>query len=289
MKWNGNFHKYQGTGNDFIIIDMMGGNDFKMEERTIRALCDRNFGPGADGVVLAMDSNCVEIKMRIINADGSEAEMCGNGIRCLAAFLKNEGRLKKESICIETAAGIKEVTVEDWNGFSGHVSVDMGMPDFVSSAIPVNTGEADFVEKEIAVEGKRYKATAVSMGNPHCVIFVEDMSLIEIEKEGSQIEHHDIFPKRANVEFAKAESFNEIEVKVWERGVGATMACGTGACAVAAAGFKTGRTDRRLKVKLPGGTLEIEIDDFGHIKMTGEAEKIYEGKISKGILEKVKF
>ncbi|MCX5749587.1 MAG: diaminopimelate epimerase [Candidatus Saganbacteria bacterium] len=263
------FVKMQGTGNDFVLVDAgaqdMNGIDLASFSKEI---CDRHYGAGADGVILVLPSVKANFKMRVINPDGSEAEMCGNGIRCFARYVWEKSEDKKEVISVETLAGIKIPAVIVENGDFIGVEVDMGVPEIIA------------LQEQLIIEGIKYKINKVSMGNPHCVIFADNIENIEISKIGPIIENLPQFPGRTNVEFAKVINKKEIELKVWERGAGETLACGTGACAAAVAAASNDLTDKKVTVHLPGGALNIEWADDSHVIMRGPAEKVFEGVYS---------
>ncbi|MEM2953487.1 MAG: diaminopimelate epimerase [Candidatus Bathyarchaeia archaeon] len=271
------FWKMHGLGNDYIVID---NTDNKLQHHNLgelaKVLCKRGFSVGADGLILACTSKVAEVKMRIFNPDGSEAEMCGNGIRCLAKFCYENAIVEKETFTVETLAGIKHVWLSTANGEVGSVKVDMEEPSFDRKAIPM-LGEGKCINEELNVDGEIFKVTCLSMGNPHCVIFVDDLASVPLEKVGPKIEHHEKFPKRVNVEFVQVLSPKEIRVRVWERGVGETTACGTGACASVTAGYILGKTGKRVKVNLLGGSLEIHYN--GRIFMEGPAVKVFAGEL----------
>jgi diaminopimelate epimerase len=261
------FVKMHGAGNDFIIIDgrteKLDGINFS--ELAIK-LCDRNFGIGADGILLVLPSEKADMKMRVINSDGSEAEMCGNGIRCFTKYLYETTEKKKEILSVETLAGIILPSIIEYKGKTALVEVDMGTPK-------------DIKQATVEVKSGKFAATLVSMGNPHCVIFVDDLNDIKLDVTGPEIETNKMFPKKTNVEFVQVISDGEIKVKVWERGAGETLACGTGACASVVAAVKVKGMQRDLMVQLPGGELDIEWQADDHIVMRGPAESVFEGKL----------
>lgn len=265
-----NFEKWQGCGNDFVIIDSRE-NNFIDDAPKISAICDRHFGIGADGVIYALPSDSADVRMRIFNADGSEAEMCGNGIRCFTKYLLNEnGKLK-----VETGAGILTVQLHE-----NSVTVDMGAPILEADKIPVNGyGSSKIIGEPIEIDGEIFKMTCVSMGNPHCVIFVDDLSRINLENIGPKFETHKIFPRRTNTEFVQLIGANELKMRVWERGSGVTLACGTGACATAVAANLNGLTDKSAIVHLDGGDLNIDWRNDNRVYMSGAAEKVFVGQI----------
>ncbi len=268
-----------GCGNDFIVIDLLSFPYPVEWEKVAPKLCHRQFGIGADGLLLLLPSSdlACDYKMRVINSDGSEAQMCGNGIRVFARYLREKKISEKKEFSIETLAGtIKPVIVED-EVFS--VRVDMGRPVLERPEIPM-TGEGRAIAEKMEVEGKEYFFTAVSMGNPHCVIFTEeDPAEIELEGIGKKIETSPLFPEKTNVEFARLVGRKNIEMRVWERGAGLTLACGTGACATLVAAVLNGKSERRATVVLPGGSLEIEWAENDHLYMTGPAASVFSGHI----------
>ncbi len=273
------FWKMHGLGNDYILIDNRDGKIGEDELRPLaQKLCKRRFSIGADGLLLLYDSRVADVKMRIFNADGSEAEMCGNGIRCLAKYCYENSIVDKRELQIETLAGVKNVWLKTADGRVMAVTVDMGKPIFEREKIPV-LGEGKFIDEEIRVNDKVFRATCLSVGNPHCVIFVDDLEKLPIEHYGPKIEKHPLFPNRINVEFVQIVNRDSLRMRVWERGVGETLACGTGACASVVAGNILGKTDRECTVQLLGGELRIKYDEDGRIFMTGPAETVYEGVI----------
>lgn len=271
------FTKYEGCGNDFVFFNCMNKKDDEIDyiiSKTTR-ICDRHFGIGADGVILILPSDTCDFKMRIINNDGSEAEMCGNGIRCFAKAVMDYSLNTKTTFTIETKAGtiIPEVMPD------ARIKVDMGEPILKGDMIPTTFIKDKVVKEEILVQDKKYNVTCVSMGNPHAVIFVDDHTDIDLVKEGSAIEVAPYFPKKTNVEFIKVVDDENLVMKVWERGTGITLACGTGACASLVASVLNGYVKNTAKVQLDGGTLEITWADDNHIYMTGPARKAFVGNI----------
>jgi diaminopimelate epimerase len=276
------FTKMHGLGNDFILFD---GRNEKVQDIDWPAmtpkLCDRNFGIGADGVILVLCSDKADFEMRIFNADGSEPEMCGNGIRCFAKYIFDTATDKKEVISVFTKAGIKLPVVETDKGRITGIEVDMGEPVLQRNKIPmIGKDAAQVVNEKIKVNGKEFSFTAVSMGNPHAVIYVDDVEGMDIAAVGPLIENDPLFPERTNVEFVQIGSPKEATARVWERGVGETLACGTGACAVLVAGVLNKKMERHGVIHLPGGALEIEWEeDTGHVLMTGPATTVFQGEI----------
>lgn len=273
------FSKYQGLGNDFILIDNRHAPDPIITSEQAAQMCDRHFGIGADGVIFALPGQeNTEYTMRIYNSDGSEPEMCGNGIRCLAKFIADlEGNLEvNKSYKIHTLAGVIIPKLES----NGEVTVDMGKPQLTAAEIPttLNTFEGKVVAQSLTVDDHPWLVTAVSMGNPHCITFVEDSEAIELTKIGPLFEHHEVFPQRVNTEFIQMIRPDYMKMRVWERGAGITLACGTGACASVVAGVLNSKCDRSCTVELPGGRLQIlwsEAD--GKVYMTGPATKVFKG------------
>ncbi|MGL5940517.1 MAG: diaminopimelate epimerase [Waterburya sp.] len=274
------FSKYQGLGNDFILIDNRHtAQPIITPEQAIK-MCDRHFGIGADGVIFALPGKeGSEYTMRIYNSDGSEPEMCGNGIRCLAKFIADlEGNSEvNKSYRIDTLAGIIIPKLES----NGDVTVDMGKPQLAAAAIPttLNSQEAKVIAQPLEVGNDTWSVTAVSMGNPHCITFVTDSEAIDLEKIGPLFEHHPAFPQRTNTEFIEVVKSDYIKMRVWERGAGITLACGTGACASVVAGVLNEKCDRNCTVELPGGCLQIDwspVDD--KVYMTGPAVEVFKGK-----------
>ncbi|WP_366934798.1 MULTISPECIES: diaminopimelate epimerase [Thermodesulfovibrio] len=268
------FTKMHGLGNDFILIDCINQSLSKPEKFAIQ-YCDRRFGIGADQLLLLYSSERADFKMRIFNADGSEVEMCGNGIRCFAKYIWDRGLSNKDILEVETLAGIiKPKKIGEL------VQVDMGKPEFTPSKIPVDADGDRAFDILLEVSGWLAKVNCVSMGNPHAVIFLEeDPKNFAVAKYGPIIETHPIFPKRTNVEFAFVKNSSEIVMRVWERGAGETLACGTGACATAVASMVKGLTNRKVTVHLLGGDLLIEWAENGHVYMTGPAEEVFEGTV----------
>ena len=275
-----NFTKMTGLGNDYIYVDCTDGTKLKNIPEMAKKLSDRHFGIGADGLILIdkPDNKQSDFKMRIFNSDGSEAEMCGNGIRCVAKYIHDHNLSTNDKIAIDTLAGIKKVKIlENDEGVCNEAIVDMGEPIFQDKNIPYNVYEPFNKDLDINVEGEKMRFTVVSMGNPHAVTFVEDLDDLQIEMCGPVIESNPIFPNRTNVEFVQIIDKNNIRVRVWERGVGETFACGTGACAAVVA--SGGYTDEIVNVSLPGGKLKIEWGKDNHIYMQGPATTVFEGKL----------
>jgi diaminopimelate epimerase len=272
------FTKYHGLGNDFILVDNRHSSEPVVTPEQAVVLCDRHFGIGADGVIFALPGqNGTDYTMRIFNSDGSEPEMCGNGIRCLAKFIADlEGSEAKTLYQIHTGAGVISPELRS----DGQVKVDMGVPRLLAAEIPTTLAapDAKVIDVSIAVADRSWSVTCVSMGNPHCITFVEDVSAIDLETVGPQFEHHQAFPQRTNTEFIQVMRSDYIKMRVWERGAGVTLACGTGACAAVVAGVLTGKCDPITAVELPGGVLQIEWSEASQrIYMTGPAQRVFAG------------
>ncbi len=274
------FRKYHGLGNDFILIDNRHSTQPLLSSEQAVKWCDRNFGIGADGVIFLLSEADQEFRMRIFNSDGSEPEMCGNGIRCLAKFMQDLGiETVAGKYSIQTGAGLI-VTQMDADG---QVTVDMGKPFLTAAEIPTTLGDRDqqqVVNLPLEVGGKTWHVTTVSMGNPHCMVFVDDVDSIAIAEIGVLFEHHLVFPKRTNTEFVEVVNRGYVKMRVWERGAGATLACGTGACATVVAGVLNDLCDRICTVNLPGGDLKINwLAESDRILMTGPATLVFDGVI----------
>ncbi|NMA91732.1 MAG: diaminopimelate epimerase [Firmicutes bacterium] len=269
------FVKIHGLGNDFVLLPDGDPGLGELSKLAVK-LCHRRFGIGADGLVLLSPRETGGWAMRIFNADGTEAEMCGNALRSVARYLVESGREKGPEVAIGTRAGVKPATILP----EGEVRVDMGAPILESSSIPVAGEPRRVINEELEVAGKKFRFTAVSMGNPHCVIFLETDREVEVPYWGPLIERHPLFPQGVNVEFCRVDSPGEVQVKVWERGAGETLACGTGACATLVAGVLQGKLDRRAKVKLPGGVLNISWPPGGAVLMEGPAEEVFTGEVT---------
>ncbi len=270
------FTKMHGIGNDFVMInaETQPVGDCDLPELS-RQMCSRSFGVGADGLILAERGDEAPFRMRMLNPDGSESEMCGNGIRCFAHYLHQEGFTDESVIPVETGAGILELRIQD----DGRVQVDMGMARLKRGEIGMSGDpESQFVNQLVQAAGEDWHGTAVSMGNPHLVIFVEDAAAVDLERLGPIIEHHELFPNRVNVHFVEVVSRTRLIQRTWERGAGITLACGTGACACAVAAFLNDKAERNVTIKLPGGELEIEYLESGRVLMTGPGVSVFTGE-----------
>ena len=277
------FTKMHGAGNDYIYVDCFNHQTPSDPAELSRQVSDRHTGIGADGLILICPSEVADARMRMFNADGSEAEMCGNGIRCVAKYLFDHGICRQNNIAVETGAGILALDVRTENDKVHQVQVDMGEPILLAADIPTTlAGNPDhdnlIVDVPIEVDGVSLLATCVSMGNPHCIVYVEKATDEIVHGIGPKIESDPRFPARVNVEFIEIISPTEVRQRTWERGSGETMACGTGASAVCVAGVLNGRTERKLTNHLLGGTLELEwLEDSNHVLMTGPAEEVFKG------------
>ncbi|MCW3996746.1 MAG: diaminopimelate epimerase [Candidatus Bathyarchaeota archaeon] len=273
------FWKMHGLGNDYVVID---NRDQKIQDVEVgelaRRLCQRRFSVGADGLLLVYPSQVADVKMRIFNADGSEAEMCGNGIRCFAKYCYENAIVAKTEFNVETLSGIKPVWLTVKNGEVSAVKVDMGAPNWQRSSLPM-AGKGTCINENLEVDGELYKVTCLSMGNPHCVTFVENVDEFPVDYVGPIIENHPAFPKRTNVGFAQVLNRGELKVRVWERGCGETLACGTGTCAAVAAANRLGLVGGKVTVHVLGGDLQVEVDKS--LFLSGAAEKVYRGTLFK--------
>ncbi|MGG1598059.1 diaminopimelate epimerase [Paenibacillus naphthalenovorans] len=276
------FTKMHGLGNDFIVLAGHDELPRDASELAVR-LCDRHFGIGADGMVYLLPSQKADYRMRIINSDGSEAEQCGNAIRCAAKYIYDHGMVDKAAtgLTIETiGAGVQPVQLSVTDGRVTAVRVDMGAPVLNGLEVPTVIDAERIVSYPVSVDGQEFRFTAVSMGNPHCVIFTEDALQVDLYKWGPELENHPLFPRRINVEFATVHSRDYADMRVWERGAGPTLACGTGACATLVAGVLNGLMDREATVSLKGGDLLIEWSEAdNHVYMTGPAETVFKGTL----------
>lgn len=273
------FTKMQGLGNDYVYVNCFQEKIDNPSEVAIK-VSNRNFGVGSDGLIMINPSKVADFEMEMYNADGSRGEMCGNGIRCVGKYVYDYGLTDKTSVSVETLGGIKylDFTVED--GKVKLVKVDMGSPELVPANIPIVAEGDSVIDAPIIVDGKEYCITGVSMGNPHTVVYIDDVQGLEIEEIGPKFENHERFPNRINTEFARVIDRNTVEMRVWERGSGETLACGTGACAVAVASILNGLTEDKVTVKLLGGDLLIEWDrEANKVYMIGPAEVSFEGEI----------
>ena len=274
------FTKMHGAGNDYVYVDCFREKVENPAEVAIK-VSNRNFGIGSDGLILIMPSDVADVRMRMFNSDGSESEMCGNGIRCVAKYAYDHGIVAKKEITAETGAGILTLRLfADGSNKVEKVRVNMGVPRLTRKEIPMlGDGDAKVINEPLNILHTTFHITCASMGNPHCVIFVDDVENFQVEKYGPLIENHDLFPRRTNVEFVQVLSRTEVRQRTWERGAGETLACGTGASAVTAAAVLNGVTEKKIVNHLSGGDLEMEWAEDGCIYMTGPAVEVFTGEI----------
>ncbi len=273
------FTKMHGAGNDYIYVNCF---EEKVEDinATAKKVSDRHFGIGSDGLVLICPSDKADFRMDMYNSDGSQAEMCGNATRCVGKYVYDRGLTDKTRVTLETLAGIKILDLNVKEGKVESVTVNMGSPELVPKNIPIDSDKERFISEDVEVLGRTYKVTGVSMGNPHAVTFIDDTDSLEIEKIGPYFENHKLFPKRINTEFAQIVDRHTIKMRVWERGAGETLACGTGACATLVAAYLNGLTDNEADLVLLGGTLHIKYDENENaVYMTGPAAFVFDGEI----------
>lgn len=275
------FTKMHGAGNDYVYVDCFKETVDNPAETAIK-VSNRNFGIGSDGLILIMPTDKADVRMRMFNSDGSESEMCGNGIRCVAKYAYDHGIVTKTEITAETGAGILTLQLfPNAENKVERVRVNMGPPRLSREEIPMNgTPAAQVVAEELTVLDKTFKITCVSMGNPHCIIYVDDVDNFPVATYGPLIENHQLFPRRTNVEFIQIISRTEVKQRTWERGAGETLACGTGASAVCVAGVLNSLTDRKILNHLAGGDLELEWVENGPVFMTGPATEVFSGEIA---------
>ena len=275
------FSKLNGQGNDFVIIDDTSSS-INLSKDQIAKICHRNFGIGADGLILVRKSTDADFKMDYYNQDGSVAEMCGNGIRCMARFVHDSNLSRKKELSIETLAGVKRIFLNLDNNSVEDIRVDMGLPDFKPENIPVDITAKAVLNYKIKTNSNIFYINCVSMGNPHCVILInkgEKLSDIDLDKLGPELENHPIFPRKTNAEFVDIKNDNEISMRVWERGVGETLACGTGACAAAVCVKKLNKiSGENVRINLPGGKLDIMWkDEKSSVYLKGKVEHVFNG------------
>ncbi|GIK16142.1 MAG: diaminopimelate epimerase [Planctomycetota bacterium] len=270
------FTKMHGLGNDYVYVDLRDG-DVADVEGLARRVSDRYRGVGGDGLILIGSSARADVRMIMYNADGSRSQMCGNGIRCVAKYAVDHGLARGPNLTIETDAGVKTAECRLEGGKVSAVRIDMGPPRLEPASLPCTLAGDRIVDRPVEFGGVSLRMTCVSMGNPHAVFFVEDPAAIDLTSLGPKIEHAPIFPERVNVHFARALAPDRVVMRTWERGAGATQACGTGACAVCVAGHMTGLTRRRITATLPGGDLELDWRDDDHVYKTGPAVEVFQG------------
>jgi diaminopimelate epimerase len=274
------FHKVHGVGNDFIVVDTFAEPvDEDRLPDLARTLCDRRLGIGGDGLILVLPSELVDFRMRVFNPDGGEAEMCGNGIRCFARFVHDHRLTTKHDLAIETLAGVKHTELLHLRGKVVGVRVGMGSPEFKRAQIPM-VGEGEAIGIEIRAGDRTFSSSCLSVGNPHCVSLVDGVDGFPVERYGPLVERHELFPRRINAEFVQPLDPHTLRMRVWERGVGETMACGTGASAASVAAIRLGLVESPVTVKLNGGDLDIDWTPGEEIFMTGPAVEVFEGDIN---------
>ncbi len=272
------FTKMHGIGNDYVYVNCFE-EKVKEPARLAPIISNRHFGVGADGLILILPSEAADCKMRIFNADGSEAQMCGNGIRCVAKYVYDHKIAQKNPLTVETLAGTKTIQLFTENGKVSSARVNMGKPKLMRSEIPMLGKETQVIDEILTIsEAVSFRITCVSMGNPHCVIFVDNFNKIDVPKYGAEIECHRVFPERTNIHFVKIHNSKEVTIKTWERGSGATLSCGTGASAVCVAGVLNKKTERKTLAHLPGGNLDLEWAEDGNVYMTGTATEVFSGE-----------
>jgi len=271
------FTKMQGIGNDYVYVNCFE-EDIKNPSELSIAISDRHFGVGSDGLIMIMPSPAADARMRIFNADGSEAQMCGNGIRCVAKYLYEYGIKKSDRMTIETAAGLKTIELTVVNEDVTQIKVEMGTPELLRNEIPMLGENKQVVNEPLQVNDSVLYVTCVSMGNPHCITFVDDVDSIVLDVTGKAIENHELFPERINAHFVQQISANKVKMRTWERGSGETLACGTGAVATGVACVLNNLTERIISTQLPGGELMVEWTDDNKTYMTGPAEIVFTGQ-----------
>ena len=282
------FVKSHGLGNDYIVLDS-AEIDFELGKAAIELICHRNYGIGSDGILLLVSPKRGDFGLRILNPDGSEAEKSGNGLRIFAKYLYERKHASSKTFSIDTPGGLVTAEVEEKDGKVHHVTVEMGRATFRADEIPVNTAnKGEVVEEHLVLSQGKFHFTAVSVGNPHCVIFFDELREGLIRELGPEIENHPVFPNRTNVQFAQVISPDSVRILIWERGAGYTLASGSSSCAVAAACVKSDLTNRKLRVLMPGGHLDINVGEDWSITMRGEVEEVFSGILSDDLLYRLK-
>ena len=273
------FTKMHGLGNDYVYVNCFEEKNLPDDlPELARRVSDRHFGIGSDGLILVRPSDVADARMQMFNADGSESEMCGNGVRCVAKLVYDHGICRNETLQIETGAGVLAIDLEVVDGLVARATVDMGEPILDGPKIPTTLSGNPVCDVPLEIDVQKLQVTCVSMGNPHCVTFVDQITDECVLGVGPKIEHHAAFPNRVNAEFVEVLSPTELRMRVWERGTGETLACGTGACAVGVAAMLTGRTERSVTIHLLGGDLQIQwLEETGHVRMTGPATEVFRG------------
>lgn len=274
------FTKMEGLGNDYVYVNCFKETVEDPKSVAIK-ISDRHFGIGSDGLILIKPSEIADFRMDMYNADGSQSEMCGNGIRCVAKYVYDYGLTDKTSISVETLAGIKYLDLKVEDGKAVMITVNMGSPELIAEKVPVKSDKEKVIDESILVNGKEYKMTCVSMGNPHCIVFVDDTKNFPLEEVGPLFESHEVFPNRVNAEFVQILDRKTVNMRVWERGSGETLACGTGTCATVVASCLNGHTEDEVTVHLLGGDLHIKWDrEANLVYMTGPAKVVFDGEIA---------
>ena len=273
------FTKMHGLGNDYVYVDCFA-QEVPDPEGLARRISDRHFGVGGDGLILILPGEAADVRMRMFNADGSEAQMCGNGVRCLAKYAYDHGLCRSNPMRVETLGGIKAIDLDlGGDGKVAAATVDMGEPILDPASIPVKIPQKRVVDVPLRTIAHAFQMTCVSMGNPHAVMYVDDVAAVPLETVGPEIENHPLFPERVNAHFVQVRSAEEVTMRTWERGSGITLACGTGASAVCVAGVLTGRTGRQIAAHLPGGDLRLQWrQEDNHVYMTGPATEVFSGE-----------
>lgn len=282
------FVKSHALGNDYVVVDPRALT-FPLTERAIRVICDRHLGVGSDGILTLVPSQRADFGLRIYNPDGSEAEKSGNGLRIFGRYLYDHGLTSRTEFTVETPGGIVGVTLRLQQGQVNSITVEMGAATFRSDQIPVAGPVREVVDESIEVDGNRLTITAVSVGNPHCVVFVSDLTRVNLHRLGPQLERHPLFPNRTNVQFAEVKARNRVAALIWERGAGETLASGSSACAVAAAAVRKQLADQNITIVMQGGELQVSVSPDWSIKMAGSAVEVYAGQLSEhfvGLLER---
>ncbi len=273
------FTKMEGLGNDYVYVNCFEETVEDPKSIAIK-VSDRHFGIGSDGLILIKPSEVADFCMDMYNADGSQSEMCGNGIRCVAKYVYDYGLTDKTSISVETLAGIKYLDLKIEDGKAVMITVNMGAPELIADKVPVKSDKEKVIDEPIVVDGKEYRMTCISMGNPHCIVFVDDTKNFPLEEVGPLFESHEVFPNRVNAEFVQILDRKTVNMRVWERGSGETLACGTGTCATVVASCLNGHTEDEVTVHLLGGDLHIKWDrEENLVYMTGPAKVVFDGEI----------
>ncbi|MHC4205871.1 MAG: diaminopimelate epimerase [Planctomycetota bacterium] len=278
------FRKYHGLGNDYLVIDP-NVYDLDLTPESIRLICNRNYGIGADGILYGPMKSGDDFLVKIFNPDGSEAEKSGNGLRIFAKYLFENKYVDKKNFDIETSGGIVKAYIEDDE--ASLIKINMGRMNFISTKIPVRGAEREVVDEELQINGIKYKLTCLSIGNPHCVIPMDDVTEQMAKELGPKIENHDMFPNRINMQLLKVIDRTNIEIRIWERGAGYTLASGSSSCAAAGAAYKLGMVDNKINVTMPGGTLFVDICGNNEVFLTGEVEGVFEGRFYTGLEQRI--